>query len=96
MASDLGLLPITLPNYVQLLQWTAVQLKSGQRDTIPVNLASVLDRFEVQPDHWLDTVADYESTFGHAVGPAATLAEVAERMELQHLKGIAACRRAFT
>ncbi len=95
-ASDLGLLPITLPNYVQLLQWTAVQLKSGQRDTIPVDLASVLDRFEVQPDHWLDTVADYESTFGHAVGRAATLAEVAERMELQHLKGIAACRRAFT
>ncbi len=49
-ASDLGLLPITLSNYVQLLQWTAVQLGSGQRDTIPVDLVSVLDRFEVQPD----------------------------------------------
>ncbi len=95
-ASDLGLLPITLPNYVQLLQWTAAQLRSGQRDTIPADLMTVLDHFQVQPDHWLDTVAGYESTFGHAVGRAETLVAVAERMELQHLHGIAGCRNAFT
>jgi hypothetical protein len=95
-ASDLGLLPISLANYVQLLQWTARQLKSGQRNTIPADLATVLDHFEVQQDHWLDTVAQYESGFGHAVGGADSLAAVAERMDLQHIKGIAACRSAFT
>lgn len=95
-ASDLGLLPITLSGYVQLLRWTAGQLRSGQRDTLPADLMTVLDHFQVQPDHWLDTVAGYESTFGHAVGRAGTLSAVAKRMELQHLHGIAGCRRAFT
>ena len=95
-ASDLGLLPISLADYAQLLQWTAQQLKSGQRETIPADLATVLDHFEVRQDHWLDTVADYESAFGHAVGRAETLAAVAVRMDLQHLKGITVCRAAFT
>ena len=95
-ASDLGILPISLENYVKLLQWTAKQLRSGQRDTIPADLATVLDHFEVQQDDWLDTVEHYESAFGHTVGRADSLAAVAQRMELQHLKGIAACRSAFT
>ncbi len=80
---------------MQLLLWTAEQLQSGQRDTIPADLVSVLDHFEVQADHWLDTVADYESAFGHAVGHAQTLDAVAKRMGLEHLKGITACRGAF-
>ena len=95
-ASDLGLLPISLENYVRLLEWTAQQLRSGQHDTIPADLATVLDHFEVQQDQWLDTVERYESAFGHAVGRAASLAAVASRMELQQLKGIAACRSAFS
>jgi hypothetical protein len=95
-ASDLGLLPVSLEDYVRLLKWTAQQLKSGQRDTIPADLVAVLEHFQVQQDHWLETIEQYETLFGHAVGRAESLAEVAERMELQHLKGIAACRTAFT
>lgn len=95
-ASDLGILPISLEAYTTLLHWTAEQLRSGQRDTVPANLAAVLDHFEVQQDQWLDTVAQYDSAFGHAVGRAESLVAVAERMDLQHLKGISACRTAFT
>ena len=95
-ASDLGTLPVSLDDYVRLLRWTAQQLRSGQRDTIPADLATVLDHFDVQHDSWLDTVDKYETAFGHAVGRPDSLVAVAERMELQHLKGIAACRAAFT
>ncbi len=49
-----------------------------------------------QPDHWLDTPADYASALGHAVGRADSSAAVRERMDVQHLKGITACRRALT
>ena len=41
-------------------------------------------------------VDKYETAFGHAVGRPDSLVAVAERMELQHLKGISACRAAFT
>ncbi len=81
---------------MQLLRWTAGQIRSGPRDTLPADLMTVLDHFQVRRDHWVDTVAGYESTFAHAVGRAQTLAAVAERMGLEHLHGIAACRRAFS
>jgi hypothetical protein len=41
-------------------------------------------------------VEQYEQGFGHAVGRPETLVAVAQRMELKHLKGISACRCAFT
>ncbi len=67
-ACDLGVLPISLADYVKLLLWTAEQLKSGQRNTIPADLMAVLDRFHVQHEAWLDTVEKFEQMFGHAVG----------------------------
>jgi len=95
-ASDLGILPISLTSYAQLLTWTGQLLRSGERTTIPQDLAAVLERFEVDQEQWLDTVAEYDSTFGHAVGHAETLGVVAERMELHHMKGTPACRDQFT
>ena len=70
----MGILPVSLADYVKLLKCTAQQLRSGQRDTIPQDLAVVLDHFDVQQDAWLDTVEKYyESSFGHAVGRADSL-----------------------
>jgi hypothetical protein len=95
-ACDMGVLPISLADYVKLLLWTAEQLKSGQRNTIPADLIAVLDHFQVQHDAWLDTVEKFGKMFGHAVGRADTLTAVTDRMGLQHMKGVVACRAAFT
>lgn len=95
-ASDLGVLPISLEDYLKLLRWTARLLESGQRSTIPKDLEAVLDRLHVNHEQWLDTVDSYERCFCHAVGPPASLARVAQRMEVSHLKGATAARRIFT
>lgn len=92
----MGVLPISLADYVKLLLWTAEQLKSGQRNTIPADLIVVLDRFQVQHDAWLDTVEKFGKMFGHAVGRADTLTPVTDRMGLKHMKEAAACRATFT
>jgi hypothetical protein len=94
-ASDLGIIPVSLVDYVALMEWTGKLLRSGQRTTIPGNLAELLDHIKVNPEAWLDTVGEYEQLFCHAVGPPGTLAEVAQRLEAHHLKGAAACRRVF-
>jgi hypothetical protein len=94
-ASDLGILPISLENYVKLLKWTARLLLSGQRRTIPKDLEAVLDHLDVNHEAWLDTVEEYEKSFCHAVGPPSSLAKVAERMDASHLKGATAARRIF-
>ena len=59
-ASDLGILPIALADYVKLLKWTAKHLRSGQRSTIPQDLAAVLDHLGVKQEAWLDMVEEYE------------------------------------
>jgi len=95
-ACDMGVLPICLADYVKLLIWTAEQIQSGQRNTIPKDLMGVLDRFHVQHDKWVDTVEKFAAKFGHAVGRAENLAAVTERMGIKHMKGIVACRETFT
>ena len=95
-ASDLGVLPISLREYVQLLKWTAKLLRSGERTTIPKDLGAILDRLNMSQETWVDTVEGYDATFCRAVGPPSELAEVAQRLEVHHLKGTAASRRLFT
>ena len=94
-ASDLGVLPISLEDYLKLLKWTARLLRSGQRSTIPQDLEAILDRMDVNHEAWLDTVDNYEMTFCHVVGSPSSVAKVAERMEASSLKGAAASRRVF-
>ncbi len=95
-ASDLGVLPISLEDYLKLFQWTARLLQSGQRSTIPKDLEAVLDRLDLNHEKWLDTVDSYDRCFCHAVGSPASLAKVAQRMEANHLKGATAARSIFT
>ena len=54
----------------------------------------MLDHMNVDSEQWVDAVEHYEQ-FGHAVGSPAGLAEVAERMGRQHLKGAAASRKLY-
>lgn len=95
-ASDMRILPISLAERVKLLEWTARRLKSGKRSTIPQDLATVLDQLNLNHEVWVDTVDSYDVLFCHPVGPPDSLARVAERMEVAHLKGTSAWRRVFT
>ncbi len=94
-ATDQGLLSITLDDYLKLLKWTARLLRTGRRQTIPKNLEAILDRLDLDQDEWFDTIDEYETSFCHAVGPPASLEEVAKRMGVSHLKGVSAARRIF-
>jgi hypothetical protein len=89
------LLPISLENYLRLLEWTARQLRSGARTTVPQDIEALLDHLEVNEDAWLDTFKRYDAIFCHAVGSPTALEEVAERMGRTCLKGASACRRLF-
>jgi hypothetical protein len=93
--SDLGVLPISLADYVRLLQWTWEMLRSGQRTTIPQDLGAVLERLSIEQEAWLDTVDQYESVFCHVVGSTSSMAAAAARMGVGHLKGTAAARAIF-
>lgn len=94
-ASDLGVLPMKLADYVKLLKWTAELLRSGQRKTIPKDLGAILEHMDVNHEAWLETVDHYDTTFCHIVGSTTSIAKAAQRMEASCLKGTAASRRVF-
>ena len=95
-ASDKGLLPISLENYLELLDWTGRQVRADKQGAIPAHLASILDRLHIRVDHWLETITEFDVRFGHVVGRAAQMAKAAQRMGRHWLCGSAAAARAFT
>ncbi|MFO7904980.1 MAG: hypothetical protein R6U98_20110, partial [Pirellulaceae bacterium] len=94
-ASDMGILPMSLDSYQRLLDWTARLIQSGERSTIPKDLAAILDHMNIEQDAWLDTVRGYDDLFCHVVGSCSSMGEAATRVEASQLKGTAASRRVF-
>ena len=46
-ASDKGILPISLDEYLKLLDWTGRKVVAGKRGSIPADMAPILDRLQI-------------------------------------------------
>ena len=95
-ASDKGLLPITLADYLELLDWTGRQLRGDKRGSIPSHLAPILERLHVNGDNWLETIEQFESRFGRVVGRVGQIIEAAIRLGRRWLYGAVGAAQAFT
>jgi len=95
-ASDEAFLPISLEEYLELLDWTGRQVRADKRGAIPASLAPILERLQVAEDAWLESVRHFGRWFHRAVGRAERLAEEAARSGKRWFGGLARCRQAFT
>jgi len=94
-ASDKGFLPMTLPEYLRLLDWTGRQARRNKRGKIPPDVAPILERLHVAQETWVATVLNFGRWFRTAVGRVKTLQGETERRGCDRLHGSAACGRAF-
>jgi hypothetical protein len=94
--SEKGFLPMTLDEYLQILDWTGRQLRSDKRGAIPDHLAPILDRLRINPRNWLDTVTDFAKRVHNAVGRRESMREHARRQGRRWLQGVQFCASAFT
>jgi hypothetical protein len=72
-ASNKGCLPMSLADYLRLLDWTGRQLRRDKRGAIPSDVAPILERLKVTDDGWLHLVKDFSRMFRRAAGTPATL-----------------------
>ncbi len=86
---------MTLESYLTLLDWTGRQLHAGTHRMIPSALGSILDRFQVSAESWLETVARFGRQFHRAVGLADHLKVEAERLGVNWLHGLHSSQAAF-
>jgi hypothetical protein len=94
-SSDKGLLPISVEQYLELLDWTGRQLRSDKPGAIPANLAPILERLHIRPDHCLEAVRGFDQFFHRAAGRAEHLATLAARAGRRWLQGTRAAAKLF-
>ena len=94
-ASDKGLLPITLDDYLTLLDWTGRQSRKDKKGSIPAELAPILQRLQINADNWLETISEFDSRFTDVVGRVESMSKAAVRMGRRRLAGLLNASRAF-
>ena len=95
-ASDKGFLPLTLDEYLEVLDWTGRQLRSDKQGSIPDHLAPILERLRIDSRHWLQTVTQFAKRVHYAVGRLGSMQEHARRQGRRWLQGVRFCAAAFT
>lgn len=94
-ASEKGFLPMTLEEYLMLLDWTGRQVRADKRAAIPAELQPILARLQIQPDHWVDAVEQYDHAFRTVVGRVESIRHEALRRGRRWLQGLTAAAALF-
>lgn len=63
--SNKGFLPITRDQYLTLLDTMGRVVRTGKRGFIPADLPPILDRLDVEPRAWLDSILDLFRSVPH-------------------------------
>ena len=94
-ASNKGCLSLGLGDYLQLLEWTARQVRTGKRGATPAELAPVFERLEISAELWVECVTHFHKWFRSSVGRPKSMATNAETKGHNRAISINASRRVF-
>lgn len=94
-ASSESFLPMSLEEYLSVLDWTGRQLRCDKRGAIPADLAPILSRLGIASENWLECVSSFGRWFHRAAGRADRILSQAARAGRRWLQGIAPAREAF-
>ncbi len=87
-AVDLGLLPLTRDEYLELVEWTGRQIRSDKRGAIPRELAPILKRMNLDVEGWVELVLGFGSLFWRVAGGIEALVRAAQRAGRRWFKGV--------
>ena len=94
-ASSKGFLPMTLADYLSLLDWTGRQLRRDKRGAIPAEMQPLFARLKISGEGWFDLIQDFSRLFRRAAGRPESLASEAARRDRRWLQGISNSRALF-
>lgn len=93
-ASDKGFLPMTVRQYLELLDWTGRQVRDG-KGQIPEHLAPIMGRLGIVTEQWAATIESLDGWFPRALGRAAAVTQAAAEAGRRWFRGVGRCRTAF-
>ena len=85
-ASRKGFLPISLCEYLALLDWTGRVLPKRKRGAIPTELAPILVRLGIDTNGWCELVRNFGRLFRRAAGTPQSLARETARRGQRYMQ----------
>ena len=74
-----------MAQYLELLDWTGRQIRSGSRGSIPKHLAPILLRMGLDSISWCDVVKKFGKIFKRAAGSQQSMTREAKRRQQSHM-----------
>ena len=94
-ASEKGLLPISLKDYLSLLDWTGKQQRADKIGAIPSEYGDIMDRLRINRSMWMELTHKFDQLFGSLVGNASSIANHIATIGRTRCAGQANCSAAF-
>jgi len=88
-------LPFRALDYLELVDWTGRQIREDKRGTIDSSIPCILQRLEIEEDHWLYITQHFESRFKSLVGSVYALRRACDALGYQRTPGRSACESLF-
>jgi len=85
-------LSITLREYTELTEWAGRSIIHPDKASIPRHLAPILDRLNLQSNHWLKLVENYGRHYNRVVGPIELIRQKAKQLNKRCLQGISSAK----
>lgn len=90
-------IPYEIQDYLELVDWSGRAVVEGKRGSIPDNLPPILERFKINPDHYIRFINRTDkSRFGNFIGAIEAMRTQAERFGKTFLKGQTAAAGLFS
>ena len=86
-ASNKGFLPITLADYLRLIDWTGRQAVKGKRGKIPDDLAPIAQRLRIDLSSWPELVGSFGQKGRTARGSFEAMEREAARRGRKWIRG---------
>ena len=94
-ASNKGFLTLSLSEYLQLLDWTARQIRTDKRGSTPAELEPLFERLEISAELWVDCVKNFRKWFRSSVGRPNSMVAHATSKGHDRAISISSARRVF-
>lgn len=81
-------IPYSLPDYLELVDWTGRAIRAGKRGAINSRLPSILQRLSIDGENWVAMMEPRGNMFGRALGQVDRLRRHAEALGQSWVRGL--------
>lgn len=81
-------LPFRLQDYLELIDWTGRQLRDDKRGRSDNSIPPILERLDIDVEHWVYNTTHFESQFKNLVGTAISIKTKFQQFGYQRTPGL--------